>query len=90
MQIDASDTRIDMQTTIEERVKREIAFYAQSPWDEIPNDAQFEADLGFDSLDSVETVMAIEDEFGIEISDKDAEKLQTIQQAIDFVTAKVS
>ena len=44
-------------------------------------------DLGADSLDNVELVMALEDEFGTEIPDEEAEKITTVQQAIDFVTA---
>jgi len=44
-------------------------------------------DLGADSLDTVELVMALEEEFDIEISDEDAEKIQTVQNAIDYVEA---
>merc|ERR1739848_715726 len=44
-------------------------------------------DLGLDSLDAVEVVMAIEDEFGIEITDEDAEKINTVKQAVDFIAA---
>ncbi|MDA8162991.1 MAG: acyl carrier protein [Desulfobacteraceae bacterium] len=47
--------------------------------------ASFVDDLGADSLDLVELVMAMEEEFGIEIADEDAEKMQTVQNAIDFV-----
>jgi acyl carrier protein len=79
----------EVQTSIEERVKREIAFYAMRPWDEIKNEESFVGSIGFDSLDVVETIMAIEDEFGFEIHDEDAEKMETVQQAIDYVTAKV-
>ena len=48
-------------------------------------DANFATDLGADSLDTVELVMAIEEEFDIEIPDKDAEQISTLQQAVDFI-----
>jgi acyl carrier protein len=51
------------------------------------NDASFVDDLGADSLDTVELVMALEEEFGIEIPDEDAEKITTIQQAIEYIEA---
>lgn len=53
----------------------------------INSDAHLVLDLGFDSLDMIEAVMDVEDEFGIEISDEDGEKLVTVQQVIDYVTA---
>lgn len=49
------------------------------------DDASFVDDLGADSLDTVELVMALEEEFGMEIPDEDAEKITTIQQAIDYI-----
>lgn len=51
--------------------------------------ARFKADLGADSLDHVEIIMAVEDEFGLNISDDDAERIQTVQQAIDYLLGKV-
>ncbi len=57
--------------------------------DEIANDSSFVDDLGADSLDTVELVMALEEEFETEIPDEDAEKITTIQQAIDYITAHV-
>jgi acyl carrier protein len=57
---------------------------------EINNDASFIDDLGADSLDTVELVMAFEEEYGIEISDEDAEKITTVQKAIDFVMQHTS
>jgi acyl carrier protein len=50
----------------------------------VTNEKAFVADLGADSLDTVELVMALEDEFGIEIPDEDAEKINTVQNAIDY------
>ena len=55
--------------------------------DEVTMDANIQEDLGADSLDTVELVMALEEAFGCEIPDEDAEKITTVQQAIDFVTA---
>ena len=53
--------------------------------EEVTPDASFVDDLGADSLDTVELVMALEEEFGTEIPDEEAEKLTTVQQAIDYV-----
>ena len=58
--------------------------------EEVTEEASFIDDLGADSLDAVELVMAIEDEFGFEISDDDAEKIETVQQAIDYVSGRVA
>jgi acyl carrier protein len=54
---------------------------------DVKNESAFVDDLGADSLDTVELVMALEDEFETEIPDEDAEKITTVQQAIDYVTA---
>ena len=54
---------------------------------EVTNEASFTNDLGADSLDTVELVMALEEEFDIEIPDEDAEKIATVQAAIDYVSA---
>nr|YP_010502445.1 acyl carrier protein (ACP) [Grateloupia turuturu]QHD45315.1 acyl carrier protein (ACP) [Grateloupia turuturu]UXC96858.1 acyl carrier protein (ACP) [Grateloupia turuturu] len=55
--------------------------------EEVNPKSNFANDLGADSLDTVELVMAIEDEFSIAISDEDAEKIATLEQAIDFIKA---
>ncbi len=75
-----------MSTEIETKIKEIIAekLGLNNPA-EIDNNASFIDDLGADSLDTVELVMAFEEEYGIEISDEDAEKIRTVQNAIDFV-----
>ena len=56
---------------------------------EVKEDSKFIEDLGADSLDVVELVMALEEEFDIEIPDEDAEKITTVQQAIDYVNSNL-
>lgn len=56
--------------------------------DEVKNEASFVDDLGADSLDTVEMVMAFEEEFSIEIPDEDAEKIKTVQNAYDYIGKK--
>lgn len=56
--------------------------------DEVTPEASFIEDLGADSLDIVELIMALEEEFGIEIPDEDAEKITTVQQAIDYINER--
>jgi acyl carrier protein len=77
-------------SSIEEQVKGIVAEQLGVKEDEVTNDASFVDDLGADSLDTVELVMALEEEFETEIPDEDAEKITTVQQAIDFVTARQS
>lgn len=72
--------------TIEERVKSVTAEQLCLSVADIKNDSIFVNDLGADSLDVVELVMALEDEFGAYIDDEEAEKITTVQQAIDYVT----
>ncbi len=70
---------------IEEIVKRIVAEQLSVKPEEVTNDSSFVDDLGADSLDTVELVMALEDEFETEIPDKDAEKITTVQEAIDYI-----
>jgi acyl carrier protein len=70
---------------VAERVKKIVAEQLGVK-EEVVNDASFVEDLGADSLDTVELVMALEEEFECEIPDEDAEKITTVQQAIDYIT----
>ncbi len=74
-------------STIEERVKKIVVEQLGVSEDEVTNESSFVDDLGADSLDTVELVMALEEEFETEIPDEEAEKITTVQQAIDYVTA---
>ena len=78
-----------MTTTIEDRVKAIVAEQLGLDKDIIANDSSFVDDLGADSLDTVELVMALEEEFNTEIPDEDAEKITTIQQAIDYINEHI-
>lgn len=71
---------------IEQRVKKIVAEQLGVKEEEIKNESSFVDDLGADSLDTVELVMALEEEFETEIPDEEAEKITTVQQAIDYVT----
>ena len=74
---------------IEQRVKKIVAEQLGVNEGDIKNESNFVDDLGADSLDTVELVMALEEEFECEIPDEDAEKITTVQQAIDYVNANV-
>ena len=72
-----------------DRVKKIVVEHLGVEADKVTEDASFIDDLGADSLDIVELVMAFEEEFGVEISDEEAEKITTVQQAIDYARANV-
>ena len=74
-------------STIEERVKKIVAEQLGVKEEEVNNASSFVEDLGADSLDTVELVMALEEEFECEIPDEEAEKITSVQQAIDYVVA---
>jgi len=74
-------------STVEERIKKIVVEQLGVKEEEVNNEASFVDDLGADSLDTVELVMALEEEFKTEIPDEEAEKITTVQQAIDYVTA---
>jgi len=75
-------------STVETQVKAIVAEQLGVKLEQVTNNASFVDDLGADSLDTVELVMALEEEFVTEIPDEDAEKITTVQQAIDYVTAR--
>ncbi|MCJ8321463.1 MAG: acyl carrier protein [Colwellia sp.] len=74
-------------STIEERVKKITIEQLGVSEAEVKINSSFVDDLGADSLDTVELVMALEEEFDTEIPDEDAEKITTVQAAVDYVTA---
>jgi acyl carrier protein len=71
--------------SVEEKVKHIIVEQLGVDAEEVKAEASFVDDLGADSLDVVELVMALEEEFGLEISDEDAEKLASVKQAVDYI-----
>jgi acyl carrier protein len=75
-------------STVEQQVKAIVAEQLGVKLEQVTNNASFVDDLGADSLDTVELVMALEEEFETEIPDEDAEKITTVQQAIDYVEAR--
>jgi|TARA_B100000953_G_scaffold267488_1_gene236178 acyl carrier protein len=77
-------------STIEDRVKKIVVEQLGVAEDQVTPDASFVDDLGADSLDTVELVMALEEEFDTEIPDDEAEKITTVKQAIEFVQANVT
>lgn len=70
---------------VEGRVKEVIAMQLRLGESQVQNEKSFLGDLGADSLDTVEIIMALEDEFGFEIPDDEAEKITTVQKAVDYV-----
>ena len=73
----------------ENKVKKIIVDQLGVSDDEVTSEASFVDDLGADSLDTVEMVMAFEEEFSIEIPDEDAEQIKLVQNAIDYIEKKV-
>ncbi len=76
--------------SVEEKVKHIIVEQLGVDEQEVKSEASFVDDLGADSLDVVELVMALEEEFGLEISDEDAEKLLSVQQAVAYIGTHAS
>ena len=74
---------------VAQKVKNIIAEQLGKPEEEIKEKASFLGDLGADSLDIVELIMTLEEEFDTEISDEEAEKIQTVQEAINYVAARL-
>ncbi|MCM2679857.1 acyl carrier protein [Echinimonas agarilytica] len=74
-------------STIEERVKKIIIEQLGVKEEEVKSESSFVDDLGADSLDTVELVMALEEEFDTEIPDEEAEKITTVQAAVDYILA---
>jgi acyl carrier protein len=72
-------------SSVLERVKKVVIEQLNVEEDQVKPEASFQQDLGADSLDTVELVMALEEEFGCEIPDEDAEKIATIQDAVNYV-----
>jgi acyl carrier protein len=86
----ATRTQSIMSSNIEERVKKIIIEQLGVKEEEVTNEASFVDDLGADSLDTVELVMALEEEFECEIPDEDAEKIITVKDAIDYIKKYLS
>ena len=78
-----------MSTTLD-RVKKVVVDRLKVSQDEVTEAASFVDDLGADSLDVVDLVIGFEDEFEIQIPDEDAEKIQTVKQAVDYIDAKAA
>ena len=74
---------------LEQRVKKIVAEQLGVNEADVKNESSFVNDLGADSLDTVELVMALEEEFECEIPDEEAEKITTVQQAVDYIKAHV-
>ncbi|MDW7711020.1 MAG: acyl carrier protein [Deferrisomatales bacterium] len=79
-----------MSANIEETVKKIVAEQLGVEIEKVVNEAGFIDDLGADSLDTVELVMALEEEFDQEIPDEDAEKIRTVQDAINYIQERMA
>ncbi|KAI9318367.1 acyl carrier protein-like protein [Dichotomocladium elegans] len=73
---------------VESRVLEIVKGFDKVDSSKVTNTASFIDDLGLDSLDAVEVVMAIEEEFGVEIPDKEADEIKSVKQAIDYVASR--
>jgi acyl carrier protein len=83
--IDHLEEEGDLMENIEQRVKKIVAEQLGVNEADVKNESSFVNDLGADSLDTVELVMALEEEFETEIPDEEAEKITTVQQAVDYI-----
>lgn len=79
-----------MSADILEKVKKIVAEQLEVDEKEVTPEANFANDLNADSLDVVELVMALEEKFEIEIPDEDAEKIETVQQAVNYIDSQVT
>ena len=79
----------DTTASIESRVVKIVCDQMDKTADQIKPETDFVQDLGADSIDTVELVMELEDEFEVSIPDEDAEKIQTVGNAIDYITSKL-
>ena len=73
--------------SVEDRVTKIVSEQLGVALDEVQNDSSFVDDLGADSLDTVELVMALEEEFDLEIADEDAENIATVNDAIEYINS---
>jgi acyl carrier protein len=80
---------VEKSVSIEDRVKKIIVEQLGVEEDDVTSEASFVEELGADSLDTVELVMAFEEEFDVEIPDEDAEKIQTVGRAIEYIKEKM-
>ena len=71
--------------SIEERVRKIVCEQLGKSDEEVNNDSSFVDDLGADSLDTVELVMALEEEFDLEIADEEAEQISTVEEAVNYI-----
>jgi acyl carrier protein len=76
--------------SLENKVREMIARQLERDIKEVTPEASFLEDLGADSLDVVELIMQMEEEFGLQIPDEDAEKIKTVQDAIDYIKKKTN
>ena len=74
-----------MPVSVEDRVRKIVCEQLGVSNDEVNKDSSFVDDLGADSLDTVELVMALEEEFDLEIADEEAEKISTVEEAVNYI-----